>query len=441
MGYTYQNIHTPNNWNYSWNQMTPSQNFFTPNYGTSSTTSTENLTWEEYRRSRESAAKEQAERSNSTQNRLSLIFKGLTKKEEKLITDYHEKKLEFHENLGQSLAFGAGLGVVLPNIKEFTHPFSAAKSAFSKKSWANTLFKDVVTKDAWKKYPGEMQQAFAEVHKAEIRYNKWKTQGILKRGYTEDEFLKLMDRMDDALKSGNRNKILRATEELRQVNSGIKQGWLPRAWNSLKKSIGVTPKPQKTIDDLINNSDAIKSGVKGLKTTTNMSFKGALKNSAGGKLGIGFAALSLLAEAKFIKAGFEQDSKTGWKQLGQSVAKAVSSWGGYIIGDALGKWGGAKLGAVIGSAVCPGLGTAIGAVAGIVLGTVCSWGLRKLTNWAVGDNVANKHIAKNDIKNAGKDSTQAQLIQNLVAEAQKDKNIDDETAAALAKAQQLYLTA
>ena len=381
---------------------------------------------------------------------LSTIFKGITKKEEKKIFEYAADKMEYHENLGTSLAFGAGLGLLLPNIGRLTQPFSTAKSAFSKNSWANVLFKDVVKKDIWKTNPTELQNAFAEVNKAEIRYNKWKTQSLFKRGYTDDEFLKLMDKMDDALISGNRNKILEATEALSQANK-MKEGLISQGFNKVKTFFGRTPASTQYVDDILNNEKALNRGAAALRKMSNNTFKGALKNSIGGKIGVLFALTSLIAEFKYIKAAFKKGKDgDGIKQLGQSVAKAASSWGGYVIGDALGKWGGAKLGATIGTAICPALGTVIGAASGFVLGTIASWGLRKVTNSVVGDNIANPLLAKEEIDNlkcknknnkelvAQKESEQQQYLSNLLAQAQKDKNIDKSTMDALTKAAQAY---
>ena len=378
---------------------------------------------------------------------LSTIFKGITKKEEKKIFEYAADKMEYHENLGTSLAFGAGLGLLLPNIGRLTQPFSTAKSAFSKNSWANTLFKDVVKKDIWKTNPTELQNAFAEVNKAEIRYNKWNIQSLFKRRYTNDEFLNLMGKMDDALINGNPNEILQATEALSQANK-MKEGLISQGFN---KVFGRNQAPTQYVDDILRNEDALSKGAAALGKMSNNTFKGALKNSTGGSIGVLFAFTSLISEFKYIKAAFKKgEDGDGIKQLGQSVAKAFSSWGGYVIGDALGKWGGAKLGAAIGTAICPALGTVIGAASGFVLGTISSWGLRKVTNSLVGDNIANPLLAKEEIDNlkcknknnkelvAQKESEQQQYLSNLLAQAQKDKNIDKSTMDALTKAAQAY---
>ncbi len=384
-----------------------------------------------------------AGKSSQTPNiNASTNFQGLTKNEEKLITDYSTKKQECVEHLGPSLAFGTGLGVGLSNTDKIKHPISAVQCAFKKDSMVNMVFnKNVCKGDLWKNQAGLMQEAYAELYRAEIRHQKWAWQGLLKRGFTDDEILKLSAKLEKAIASGQSDEVIKAVAELKAANS-IKGGHLPSFWSRIKGWFGGNKPTVTSIDDVMNNTKLIDSNIKTVQTMTNVgTYKGALKSSLGGKMGWISALVSIGCEYKYIKAGFQQDSGTGLKQLGQSVAKSLSSWGGWILGEAAGKWAGAKLGASIGTAICPGLGSAIGAVAGFVLGAVCSWGLRKLTNWAVGDNVVNKYIAKNEIKEAKTKEEKGALISNLIMQAEKDKNIDEKTAAALVKAQQLYCVA
>ncbi|MBE6345577.1 MAG: hypothetical protein E7063_07860, partial [Spirochaetaceae bacterium] len=99
----------------------------------------------------------------------STVFKGLTKREEQKLIEYSAKSKEYVEDLGTSLAMGAGMGIALPNLRNVTHPFSAAKSTFSKNSVTNQLFKDVVKTDLWKKEAPTMQKAYELMQKAEVR--------------------------------------------------------------------------------------------------------------------------------------------------------------------------------------------------------------------------------------------------------------------------------
>lgn len=401
----------------------------------------EGESYEDYQKRMKKLREKQTEANKAevAKQNQSVVFTGLTKDEEKVLTDYHAKKQEYVEDLGTSLVLGAGIGVVLPNMRNITHGGSALKAGFSKNSATNQIFKDVVKTDLWKKEANLMQDAYAQLHKAEVRANNWKIQGAFKRGYTSAEFDLIKDEMERALRSGNKDQILEATAKLKNANS-IGEGWVSRAWNWTKGKLGMTPKASVDALDKMTDTAGVQKQMAGLAASSaNGTFKGALKNSVGGKIGILFAATSLISEWKYISAAFAEDTTTGFKQLGQSVLKAGSSWGGYILGDALGKWGGAKLGAMIGTAVCPGLGTAIGAVAGVVCGTVCSWGLRKLCNWAVGDNVANDLIAKNDVKKAIESPEQQMaLVQQIVANADADKNLDAKTKQVVDKVKQMY---
>lgn len=393
-----------------------------------------------------SKTKKKAKSNTKVDYNASKNFKGLTRQEEKLITAYSTKKKEYVENLGTSLAFGAGLGVVLPNADKIVKPINASSAAFSSKSATNELFKDVVKQDLWKSEPRLMQEAYAQMHKAEMRANKWKWQSLFKRPYETGEFNLLKDQMQKALSGGNKTEILEATAKLSQAN-GIGDGFWSNTLGKVKTFFGGSSATSKPVSGVIANVDS--NTVMALKNSTSSSFKDIFRSSIGikdasgkfNKMGLGMALLSLAFEWNNIKAGFKKDTETGFKQLGQSVLKAGGAWFGYALGDAIGKWGGAKLGAMIGTAICPALGTAIGAVAGLICGTVCSWGVRKLATLAVGDNVANKYIAKEEIENAKTKEEKATLISGLVSQAQNDKDIDEKTAAALAKAQQLYAVA
>ena len=423
----------------------------------SSSSSSKTITSEEQKQAREAAKQKVNEKRKK--NNLSTVFKGLTKSEEKLITDYSVKKQEYHEHLGSSLAMGAGMGILLPNMREITHPISAAKSTFGKNSVVNTVFNDSVRKGSlWNNHAGIMQEAYAELHKAEIRHSKSKWRGFFKRGFTDDELIKLSTKLESAIATGKSDDVLKAVAELKEANN-IRGGHIPRAWQTVKSWFGGAEPATTSIDDVLTKLNTavpdkkgnmvapITSSMNSINTMTNLTtLKGSFNASLGGKVGIFFALTSLISEFKYMKAGFEKDRKTGFKQLGQSVAKAGSSWGGYLLGETLGRWGGARLGAKIGAklgtAFAPGIGTAIGAVAGVILGTVASWGLRKLTNKIVGDNVANELITNNEISETIKDDEKrASFISNLTAQAAKDKDIDEETAAALKKAQELYCTA
>lgn len=429
-----------NTWNTNWN----ANNFSTPMFGANSWSPYTTFGWgnnsttsstSSYK-TIEQIEKEKAENNKKINEALkqkyweanqSTVFKGLTKKEEQKLIEYSAKSKEYVEDLGSSLAMGAGMGVALPNLRNVTHPFSAAKSTFSKNSVTNQMFKDVVKTDLWKKEAPAMQKAYELMQKAEVRANKWNWQGWFKRGYTKTEFDDLKNIMETALQSGDKNQILEATAKLQNADS-IKQGKISKVFDWVKGKFGIAPSQAATVTDKITNTEAITNGAKELaKSTSHTTFKASLKTSVGGKIGCAFALLSLLSEWQYISAAFKEDTATGFKQLGQSIVKAGSSWGGYVLGDALGKWGGAKLGAMIGTAICPGLGTAIGAAAGVVSGTICGWGLRKLANWAVGDNIANELIAKKEVEQASTPEGQAAYLQQLIAQAEADKNIDQET--------------
>ena len=108
----------------------------------------------------------------------SVNFQGLTKQEEGLITDYSTKKQEYVEDLGSTLTFGVGAGIGLANTDKLRHPISAVQCAYKKDSLVNLVFdKKVCEGDLWKNNAGLMQEAYAELYKAEIRSQKRSWQG------------------------------------------------------------------------------------------------------------------------------------------------------------------------------------------------------------------------------------------------------------------------
>ena len=117
------------------------------------------------------------------------------------------------------------------------------------------------------------------------------------------------------------------------------------------------------------------------------------------------AGIEVLMKIPDIKTAFEKDSATGWKQIGQTSVKAAGNAVGWIAGEAAfsaaSTWAIAEICAATGTAIAPGVGTAIGFVVGMVGGAIGCWAMGKLTNWMVGDDVANEVTAENKLKEVG----------------------------------------
>ena len=165
-----------------------------------------------------------------------------------------------------------------------------------------------------------------------------------------------------------------------------------------------------------------------------MTFKQAW-NRVGGKWGLAFGALDLVGSFGKITTAFQEDTSTGFKQLGQSVVKAGARTVGWQAGEALGVLGANKLTPMIAKAVGGKWATVIGAIARPVCALATSWLSGKVARWIVGDDVANKVQAK---KAAETPEGQQMMLQDIIARVQAGEKIDAPTQQALQKLMTMY---
>jgi hypothetical protein len=120
------------------------------------------------------------------------------------------------------------------------------------------------------------------------------------------------------------------------------------------------------------------------------------------------------------------------KQTAQTVGVAAAAAGGFAAG------------AAIGTAIFPGVGSAVGAVIGAVCGTIgaclTKWGARKLCGENVGAKLRREQMAKEAQEKAAAEQAEKMESYNLMlmdalTYAQTDEELDEATAAVLAKLQ------
>ena len=319
------------------------------------------------------------------------------------------------ESLASAAIGGAAFGA-LNHPRLFVHPINTFKATKN----VREMFKDV-TKDGsalnklWKENHVVMEDAYFRMHKLEARnYSKL---GLFRKRYTPEQYTQLKTIMQDAIKSGDMNKIAEASAKLEQayVNNGL--------WAELRSKI--TDKELPTVEKALKNDKVIAENAKKLVEGKNLTFTKALKKS--GFVGAAlFAAIEIVTSFGKIRTAFSKDKETGMKQLGQTTVKAVGNAAGWAVGEAAATALGAKIGASIGTAVCPGLGTAVGAIVGLVGGSIGMWLAGKATNALVGEDVANKVEAEN-LKQT--QEGQVQLLQFAAQKAQAGE-LDADTAAA-----------
>lgn len=387
--YAYMNPWMYNNSAYDVNSAmyAPNGNIFNPNVATQNSTNTQN-----------SAANE------ADINKLS---------------EYYANNLDEKQSLGGAIMGMGVAGAVISNPRMIAHPINTVRATFFDKG-VKEMFKDV-RKDGsmmnrlWKENHIVMEDAYFRMNKLEAR-NHWKI-GLFRKRYTPEEYNKLKTIMQDALNTGDINKVAEASAKLEQayVNNG--------GFYRLLDKLGI--RKIKTVESAVKDNKAVAEGAKKLIEGKNVTFTKALKKS-GAWGAVLFAGLELLSGIGKIKTAFSKDKETGMKQLGQTTVKAVGNAAGWALGEAAGTALGAKVGAAVGTAVCPGLGTAVGAVIGLIGGSIGMWLMGKATNALVGEDVANKVEAEN-LKTS--EEGKAQLLQYTGQKAQEGK-LDAETSAA-----------
>lgn len=192
------------------------------------------------------------------------------------------------------------------------------------------------------------------------------------------------------------------------------KGETVNVWNKLTNAMKATSKPTVT-DAITKGSKAMtKAGAEVAGMTAKKSFGKLLAKCGGVKGGLLFAGLEFIMSFGKIKTAFSKDSKTGWKQVGQTTVKAAGSAAGWALGEAAGL--------AIGTAICPGLGTIagglIGGAIGIIGGMIGCWAAGRGTKALVGEDVANKVEAE---QLAQTEEGQAQLLQSAIMQVEKGK--------------------
>lgn len=338
---------------------------------------------------------------------------------------YYLKGMEPSESLLGAAGGGAAFALV-NNTRFIAHPFASLSSLGAvEKMFAGVKDKKSDLGKLWNnpETNAVVRDAYHKMHKLEGA-SKWRFAPLFKKRLDKTIYDALKKEMENALKSGNKEQIAKATEKIR-VATGSKTGVIPQAWRSL---IG------KTNPDIakMTTDTAVKSAVdKKLAEKAVSGYGEAIKKgfkSQGIKGGGFFAAMEFLMDFGKIRTAFSKDSSTGVKQLGQTSVKAAGSIVGWTVGEAVGAAAGAKIGAAVGTTFCPGLGTAIGAVAGLVGGSIGTWAMGKLTKKLVGEDVGSKVEVEKMKKTA---QGQAQLLQLTAQQAQDDKKLDPKVAQAL----------
>ena len=343
---------------------------------------------------------EQAKKTEPVLNLTNKEVKTL-KKEQKAILDKGSR--EMHGSLGTSLAMGSVFCIgTVKNCAQVKKNSDITKMFFE----YNNVAKKAKYETLWKDAPIAMSDAQKQMSKANRKYiaefNRLSKKG-LSTAALDDDYLKLIIRMEEALKTGDAQKVAEATERIRSANSV-----------SYKKLRKINKKKRYTVTKETLARKANISNVKAVKGNK-------LISHAGGKLGVGMGLASGLfmlgADYSKIKEAYEIDAETGNKQLGQSCTKAAGMMVGYTAGDAIGRKAATKLlsksvskiaakvaakgaGRLIGMAVgsiVPGIGT----IAGFAIGTALDFAISKWVVpaiWGDSDVVDKKKIDKQNKK-------------------------------------------
>ena len=333
---------------------------------------------------------------------------GLTQAESDALVKSYQKGLEPIEKL----TLGAMASTaIMQNPRVIAHPINTVTTFFNGGGNTNKMFEGLKDSKLWKENPYIMEEAFAQMNKAESR-SKSHWLGLFKKQYSAEDYKKLTDTMETALKSGNADEIAKATEALRhaQMNDGV----LPRLWDKIRG------KETSTVTSRLADTETIAKNAGALVQCKDMTFKQAW-NRAGGTWGLVFGGVELLSSVGKIKTAFQADTATGCKQLGQSVVKAAANTVGWQAGEAIGIWGASKITPAITKALGPKWGTLVAAIARPVCAIATSWLAKKAAKAVVGEDVVNKIQAEEKVTTA---EGQIEMVQNLAQRAQQGEAID-----------------
>lgn len=370
-----------------------------------------------------------------------LPFQGLSKTEQQALVDCYAKGLEPSESLTGAAVGGAVFGALM-NPRLLAHPYNFVKGIKDPKAMFAEVKKDGTwLKTQWlnKDTNYVLRDAYAEMHKAASRHQS--KIGLFRRKYSDAQYRRVKNIMQEALDSKDLTKIREATEKLKYINKA--NGPLSRFWNWGKGIFGFEKQEMNILKRIgeVHGAGATKATEITAKAAEvaaekgGMTLKKAFKNGGGVKGGIFFLAIEGLMAIPKIKTAFSKDKKTGMKQVGQTTVKAIGSAAGWAAGEAVGVWSAAALGAKIGTLFGPGVGTAIGALAGIVCGSIGCWAAGKVTKALVGDDVANKIEAEQKAQTA---EGQVELIQFAYDKAANGEIKDAQTQQAVEKVLSIY---
>lgn len=294
------------------------------------------------------------------------------------LAKFYQENLEGKETLAGAAAGGLQFAL-MESPQSMMHFINAYKAV----NPTDKIFKDIMAscpeaKKLWSTDPKLMQSAYSQLFRTNRNaQSKWFWQKLFVEPMKEADRSALEKIMKDALASGDKTKILEATEKLRAANQ--LNGRLPRALNSVKKLFGHGKAKLPTAVESMN--EAVASGAVGkavAEQSTTLLARGL-------KEGKGWFLFEMIFNLGKIYSAFKDGGfSSGVKQIFQSGLKSAGTAAGWVAGKAVGTAVGAKLGAMIGTAVCPGLGTAIGTVVGFIGGSVGMWLAGKATKAIAG---------------------------------------------------------
>lgn len=347
---------------------------------------------------------------------------GISQNDLNTLVEYNTKKSseEGSESFLSAATTGALMWGFMENPRLLVHPINSAKTIGK----TNEIFKACKNAhpELWKNQETNeiMREAYFRMHKTAARTGS--KLGFFRKRFTPDEYQKLEKIMKDALATGNPDKIAEATAKIQ--NAYISNGKIPSLWKKIRG------KEVKTVEQALADTqaiDKIKGDIlKNMKGKT--SFMKALKRGGGVKGALLFAGMEFLMDFGNIGNAFSKDSKTGWKQLGQTTVKGVGTAAGFTVGQAAGVWAASKIGAKIGTAVAPGIGTLIGGAIGVLGASLGNWLGGKIGKKIAGNDAGVKVGLENKAKTP---EGQLELLQLTMNYAQKDKNLDPRVALTL----------
>lgn len=350
---------------------------------------------------------------------------GPTQNDINTLAEYYAKSMTPSQGLIGAVTAGTAFGV-MQHPRILAHPINTFSSI---KSTTN-MFTDVVKEGTklnklWTNPNGNelLREAYFRMNKIEAR-SKGKL-SLFREKFSERDYKNLKNIMETALATGDEKKIAEATAKLRA--GYVNDGFFYSAWDGIKKFFGFKT-PDRSVNAALNNKSKVASELAQVTSLKSGSFKDAFKRGGGVKGAAFMALVEIITSLGSIKAAFQEDSKTGWTQVGQTSVKAIGNAASYAAGEALGIWGMGKLFAKFGSKIHPLWGTIAGYAAGLIVGSASMWLTGKITNKLVGDDVGAKASAK---QMAQTQEGQAQLLQLTIQNAQNDKNLDPKVLQAI----------